>query len=1084
MPRYAILYLGVLLLLSVETASGQVVINEIQASNRVTIADIDGDSSDWIELYNASDAPYDIGGHGLSDDSTNLLKWVFPPYLMRPGEHLLVWCSGKDQQFPSEEQILRTNSPVEVRPTILDLEQEWSYLGGLPESDGPPAGWNQAAFDDAAWSRGRPGFGFGDGDDRTELERGIGALFLRTTFNVENLESLENIILQVNYDDGFVAWLNGTRVISVNFPEDAEPVFNSNSTRSREARRVERWMIPHWLELLQPEGNLLAVALLNRTHTSNDMSFLPEIGIVGPAFHANFELDSDGEILVFSNPAGEILDGLDMPEQTLDRSYGRVPDGSGEFSYLLYPTPGDLNDEHASSRVLPYEISFTPPGGFHSAGVNVTLSADIPFDDFQIRYTTNGTAPTATSTLYAEPLSLPRDRVIRAAGFLGDRMVLRPVSQSYFIARRNLVLPVLSVSMNPADFQQVHNNSGGRGRAAERASFLEIFETDGRQALKTGFGMRLHGGAGRGGDFNIKKAYKAYFRGEYGDKKLRYPIIPDTDVEVFDKLVLRSNFNDAFRTGGGAAYIRDQVIRDLHEDMGALVSNGSWYNLFVNMQYRGVYNIVERMDKVFFASYFPEDGENWDVIKTGNDPLDGDTREWTSMLNFFRNTNMREAGNLELAAGRIDIENYTSYMILNIWAQNHDWPHNNWYAARPRREDGRWIFLSWDAEFGLGRNPGGWSVDTFNHVLGRSSGLSTIMVSLIASPDYAQYFIDELDRHLEGPLSAQNVITEIRRHKNAIEGDMIEECQMSGQSIGTWNANIRTLEVFAQRRGPAIRNAILSSARLPMPRARYTRPDSIELVDPVEIRIFGSRLTEDTTVTFNDIPSPRVERISSRELLAVVPADSSLEGEPTITLDDPALGHYTARGLLEVSLVRPTTRALQPDFGSEAGGDTILVLGENFTEDVRVEFDGVPAPVVEAVGDAGETLSVVTPPGRGFITVRVINTRPDDLPSAEELTFTYIPSDSPSFLRGDCDGDGRHSISDGICVLSYLFRAGEIGCPDSVDADDSGSLGITDAVYLLNWLFRLDPAPAAPFPDCGSDPTEDKLDCPGEGSCG
>ena len=93
MPRYAILYLGVLLLLSVETVSGQVVINEIQASNRVTIADIDGDSSDWIELYNTSDAPYDIGGHGLSDDSTNLLKWVFPPYLMQPGEHLLVWLS-------------------------------------------------------------------------------------------------------------------------------------------------------------------------------------------------------------------------------------------------------------------------------------------------------------------------------------------------------------------------------------------------------------------------------------------------------------------------------------------------------------------------------------------------------------------------------------------------------------------------------------------------------------------------------------------------------------------------------------------------------------------------------------------------------------------------------------------------------------------------------------------------------------------------------------------------------------------------------------------------------------------------------
>nr|MCS5627426.1 CotH kinase family protein [Planctomycetota bacterium] len=447
-------------------------------------------------------------------------------------------------------------------------------------------------------------------------------------------------------------------------------------------------------------------------------------------------------------------------------------------------------------------------------------------------------------------------------------------------------------------------------------------------------------------------------------------------------------------------------------------------------------------------------------------------------------TNMREPGNLELAAEKIDIENYTSYMLLNIWGQNHDWPHNNWYAARPRREDGRWIFLSWDAEFGLGRNPGGWSSDTFNHVLSRNSSLSTIMSSLINSPDYAQYLIDELDRYLEGPLSPQNVITEIRRHKSAIEGDMIEECRMSGQSIGTWNANVRTLEVFAQRRGPAIRTAILNSARIPMPRARYTRPNAIELVDPVEIRIFGTRFTANTTVAFNDIPSPRAERISSRELLAVVPADMSLEGQPTITLADPVQGRFTSRELLEVTLVRPAPRVIRPDLGSEGGGDTITIEGENFTEGARVEFNGVPSPQVEAAGDTGEALSVVTPPGQGMVKVRVINTRPGDLPSTNELDFVYIPSEPESFLRGDCDGDGRHSISDGICILSYLFRGAQVGCPDSVDTDDSGSLGLTDAVYLLNWLFRLDPAPAAPFPDCGTDPTGDELDCPVGGSCG
>ena len=51
------------------------------------------------------------------------------------------------------------------------------------------------------------------------------------------------------------------------------------------------------------------------------------------------------------------------------------------------------------------------------------------------------------------------------------------------------------------------------------------------------------------------------------------------------------------------------------------------------------------------------------------------------------------------AAQQLDIENFTSYVLLNIWAQNVDWPHNNRIVARPRAGvDGRWRFIVWDAE--------------------------------------------------------------------------------------------------------------------------------------------------------------------------------------------------------------------------------------------------------------------------------------------------------------------------------------------------------------------------------------------------
>lgn len=1085
MTRYVLFCLVVFFLLNANHGLAQVVINEIQASNGETIEDVDGDSSDWVELLNASAFPFEIGGHGFSDDSTNLLKWVFPAHLMAPGERLLVWCSGKDLQFPSEEQVLSANSAIQVRPTVLTLEHPWKFLSGLPDSGRPPNFWNHPDFDDFIWPTGYPGFGFGDNDDRTVFERGIGALFLRTTFDAPDMAAFENMVFQVNYDDGFVLWLNGTRLLSINFPEGEEPTFNSNSNRSREARRVQRWMTRDWVEHLQPQGNVLAVAVLNRTHSSNDMSFLPEIGTIGPSFHTNFELASDGEMILFSSPAGEILDGIDFPEQSRNRSYGRVPDGIGEFGYLFYPTPGEMNDTHVAENMISTDVEFSPPGGFQNGGTSVTLYAEIPFDDFQIRYTTNGTVPTTSSALYTNPINLTRDAVIRAAGYLSGRLVLKPTSESYFITRRNFVLPVLSISMNPQHYSEVH--SGGRGRGSERPAFLEIFNTNGEQDLKTGFGMRLHGGAGRGGDFNTKKAYKAYFRGEYGDKKLRYPIIPDTNIESFDKLVLRSNFNDAFRTGGNAAYIRDQVIRDLHEDMGGIISHGSWYNLFVNMRFRGVYNVVERMDKDFFESYFPDDGENWDVVKTGDDALDGTTQEWSSMLGFFRSSNMQIAANYEQAMNRIDIENYTSYMILNIWAQNHDWPHNNWYAARPRRADGKWIFLSWDAEFGMGKSPGGWSTDTFSHALSSGGSISAPLISLMRSPAYANYFLNQFNQYITGPLSSENVLAEIARHRDQIAGDMIEECQMSGQSINTWNNTMSGLQQFARNRPGAISNIINNSPRFPFPRITSVWPRTIELAGPVEVRLSGSNLTSELTVLFNEIPSPQVRLTSSSRLYAVVPLDTSLEGQPDISIVHPDSGRYTLRRRLTITIPRPQLRALQPDLGSADGGDTILVMGHNFSEDVRIEFDGVPSPSVEYIGEdaiTGEVLSVVTPPGNGFVKVRAINPSLGDLASEQELDFTYIPSpNSETFLRGDCDGDGGYSISDGVCILSYLFQARPIDCLDSADADDSGLLGITDAVYLLSWLFRGGADPVAPFPECGRDTTEDKLDCPGENAC-
>ncbi|MDC1431426.1 lamin tail domain-containing protein, partial [Bacteroidia bacterium] len=83
--------------LSLTASSQTLVINEVMASNASTIADEDGDYTDWLELYNTSNATIDLSQYWLTDDKDEQKKWHLPAIQLLSSEHLLVFCSGKDR---------------------------------------------------------------------------------------------------------------------------------------------------------------------------------------------------------------------------------------------------------------------------------------------------------------------------------------------------------------------------------------------------------------------------------------------------------------------------------------------------------------------------------------------------------------------------------------------------------------------------------------------------------------------------------------------------------------------------------------------------------------------------------------------------------------------------------------------------------------------------------------------------------------------------------------------------------------------------------------------------------------------------
>ena len=110
---------------------------------------------------------------------------------------------------------------------LIQEHDQWRYHAAATK---PATSWNQPGFDDQEWDIGQAGIGYGDGDDRTELVGMRGhftSVYMRTTFEVDRPDDIASLYLYVNYDDGFIAYLNGKEVASASV-ERVEEEFRAN----------------------------------------------------------------------------------------------------------------------------------------------------------------------------------------------------------------------------------------------------------------------------------------------------------------------------------------------------------------------------------------------------------------------------------------------------------------------------------------------------------------------------------------------------------------------------------------------------------------------------------------------------------------------------------------------------------------------------------------------------------------------------------------------------------------------------------------------------------------------------------------
>jgi len=573
-----------------------------------------------------------------------------------------------------------------------------------------------------------------------------------------------------------------------------------------------RWAIPAGVILEPGEYRIIFASGNNRRTADGEL-------------HTDFKLAGAGEYLALVMPDGQTTahayrsaqfapGRFGYPPQRPGTAYGLVDGDTDVERYFLRPTPGAPNGTPSLGFVA--DLQVTPPRGFYDGPIDVTLRCDTP--GATIYYTLDGSPPDPNAAaLYTGPIPVTEHAVLRAAAYKPGTIASRVTTHTYLVGADDAIksLPVVSLvgddsqtfympdgicaiqggeyTSNYISWRPVqegdYNNPMGHGRAYERPVSVEMLHADGTAGFQADCGIRVSGSTYTRSRYrlNSKFSFRLYFRDEYGLDWLEYPFIPSAPVRRFQHIVLRAGQSD--RTN---PFIKDELGRRLHRDMGSAACNGTFVNLFINGRYQGYYNPCERIDEEMFQEQYHLEGD-WDVIHNWRpedddydwqpgDPVDrpyrfeardGDRLHMEALLDYVLSHNLADPNHYAAVADRLDIPQFVDYLVLEGYCNHGDWPHNNWTAARWRGPGpmGRWRFYVWDIEHTFGSN---WLNGPFKtpSSSGNTQVIGILYENLRANADFRQLFADRVQRHFfnGGVLQPDHVIARYEELRAVMAG--------------------------------------------------------------------------------------------------------------------------------------------------------------------------------------------------------------------------------------------------------------------------------------------------------------------------
>ncbi len=644
--------------------------------------------------------------------------------------------------------------------------------------------------------------------------------YLRVPFSVSNPGALQSLTLRMMYDDGFIAYVNGQEVARRNAPASAQ--WNSAATAAHpnaQAYVFEDINISDFLSSLQAGNNVLAIQGLNQSASDSDFLIVPQL--------VEYQVSNTST------------------------------------NYFSTATPGGPNGGGFIAFVA--DTKFSVDHGFFTNAFSLDITTATT--GATIKYTTDGSTPSLSNgSTYSGPIAINKTTVIRAAAFktgfqpsnvdtktyifLADVIRQSPnnevpagwpstwggnvvdygmdpnvVNNSLYsgtIINDMKTIPSFSIVTDlPNLFDSangIYANPSGDGFAWERPASVELIYPDGSKGFHARIGLRVRGGYSRSTS-NPKHAFRFFFRQEYGQSKLKFPMFASQNgTDEFNGFDLRTFQNYSWSFGGDSRgiFMRDQFSRDTQIDMGQPGERGDYYHLYIDGQYWGLYNTDERPEASYAASYFGGEPEEYDVIKV--DPgrgynifatdgtMDAWTRLWQAAVNGFASdaAYQKVQGNNPDGTRNpayevlLDVDNLIDYMLVIFYGGNLDAPisnflgntsPNNWFGFRHTNGLSGFRFVAHDSEHTLldvnqnrvGPYPAG-DPSTGGGLL--KSNPQYIFQQLWQNTEFKMHLADRVQKHFfnGGALSPQAALARFNKRKNEIDRAVVAESARWGDA--------------------------------------------------------------------------------------------------------------------------------------------------------------------------------------------------------------------------------------------------------------------------------------------------------------